>query len=107
MATIKNLGEHNVLYPAGTYRIERRPLWWHDKGLWQTASGYGRTLATSYVLIGSDGRVRRVYCCCNSNSGTCYIVSRGVRYLVPDSPEDAAYRAVVQWGPYGERGEGR
>ena len=56
---------------------EYRPLWYHEKGLMQTRTGYGQRLTTGNVVLwpGPDGRQRwrRVYCCCFSNSGTCYI----------------------------------
>jgi hypothetical protein len=48
------------------------PLWWHLRGLSQTASGYGRRLATPH-LVQYGGRWRRVYCAVYSNAGTCYI----------------------------------
>lgn len=54
------------------------PLWWHLRGLQQTASGYGRKLATAYMLDCEDGKRRRLYCCCFSNSGTVYALVRGV-----------------------------
>lgn len=48
------------------------PLWWHEKGLSQTASGYGKRLITPYKLE-FKGHKRRVYNCIFSNSGTLYI----------------------------------
>jgi hypothetical protein len=48
------------------------PLWWQEKGLTQTASGYGRKLTTPYK-VKFNGRWRRVYCCQFSNAGTLYI----------------------------------
>lgn len=57
------------------------PLWYHIKGLQQTASGYGSKLTTSYC-IHFNGRLHRVYCCCFSNSGTCYIISKGRKIIV-------------------------
>jgi hypothetical protein len=57
------------------------PLWYHTRGLSQTASGYGRKLTTTYCMH-FNGRLHRVYCCCFSNSGTCYIVSKGRKIIV-------------------------
>jgi hypothetical protein len=37
-----------------------------------TASGYGRRMATRY-LVRLKGKWRRVYCCQISNAGTCYV----------------------------------
>lgn len=48
------------------------PLWWHDKGLSYTASGYGKRIPTRYMVRFND-KWRRVYCCIYSNAGTCYI----------------------------------
>jgi hypothetical protein len=48
------------------------PLPCHIHGLAQTASGYGRRLATPY-LVRWRNRWRRVYCCQFGNVGTYYI----------------------------------
>ena len=48
------------------------PLWWQNKGLTYTASGYGRKIPTRY-MVQVAGKWRRVYCCQFSNAGTCYI----------------------------------
>lgn len=38
--------------------------------------GYGRKIATSYLVrFNGAGRWRRVYCCCYSNSGTLYVTN--------------------------------
>ena len=52
------------------------PLWYHTRGLMQTASGYGRKLSTEWK-IKYAGRLRRIYCCCFSNSGSLYIIVNG------------------------------
>lgn len=57
-----------------------KPLWWHLKGLQQTATGYGRKLSTS-KMVKYNNRLHRVYCCIFSNIGTCYIISKG-KWLV-------------------------
>ena len=48
------------------------PLWWHEKGLSQTASGYGSRLTTPY-MVRFNNKWRRVYCRIYSNIGTLYI----------------------------------
>jgi hypothetical protein len=48
------------------------PLWWHERGLQQTASGYGSRITTR-TMIKFNGKWRRVYCCIYSNIGTLYI----------------------------------
>lgn len=67
---------------AETPESERRvkPLWWQEKGLQFTASGYGRRIPTSR-MVRLNKRWRRVYCCIFSNSGTCY-VPQGKDWLV-------------------------
>jgi hypothetical protein len=52
------------------------PLWWHEKGLSQTASGYGKKL-TSPTKVKYNGKLYRVYVICYSNSGSSYIVVKG------------------------------
>lgn len=57
------------------------PLCHHVNGRQQTASGYGRKLSTPH-MVRFNGRKHRVYCCCFSNSGTCYIVSKGRNIII-------------------------
>lgn len=49
------------------------PMWYHKRGLMQTATGYGRKLNTGKKYR-YNGRLYRVYCCQYSNSGTLYII---------------------------------
>ena len=67
--------------PQGPYLtievpVKESPLWFHKQGLMQTATGYGRKL-TSSKMVYWEGRWRRVYVCCYSNSGTAYILRNG------------------------------
>ena len=68
-----------------TYSLEslphrEAPMWWHKRGLSQTASGYGIRLATPHLVqLPGSPRWRRVYCCIHSNAGTCY-VETGPKY---------------------------
>lgn len=66
------------------YEIIDRPLWWHLKGLQQTASGYGKKLTSSRCVKLPNGIVRRIYVTCWSNSGTAWIRHNGNEYTVRD-----------------------
>ena len=48
------------------------PMWWQERGLSYTASGYGKRIPTR-SMVRFNGKWRRVYCCIYSNAGTCYI----------------------------------
>lgn len=48
------------------------PMWWHDKCLSYTASGYGKRIPTRY-MVKFNNKWRRVYLCIYSNIGTLYI----------------------------------
>lgn len=61
--------------------VKDAPLWYHDLGLAQTASGYGSRLVQPWKLK-FRGKWRRVYCVCWSNSGTNYCVVDGERVVV-------------------------
>ena len=56
-------------------------LWWQERGLMYSASGYGSRIPTE-AMIKWRGRWRRVYCCIWSNSGTCYIGKLSDRLFV-------------------------
>ena len=63
--------------PSGPFLTEKvdvkeKPLWWQDRGLSYTASGYGSRIPTRY-MVQHCGKWRRVYCCTYSNTGTLYI----------------------------------
>ena len=60
-----------------------KPLWWHDKGLSYTASGYGGKIPTT-LMVKHNNRMKRVYLMIYSNSGTCYILDHGQRLIVTD-----------------------
>ena len=47
-------------------------LWWQDRGLQYTATGYGKRIPTQY-MVKYEGKWRRVYCCVYSNAGALYI----------------------------------
>lgn len=52
--------------------IKHSPLRVHQLGLMQTATGYGKRIATA-TMIQYRGKWRRIYCAIYSNIGTCYI----------------------------------
>lgn len=56
--------------------VKENLLWWQKRGLSFTATGYGAKIPTSY-MVKHENRWKRVYCCIYSNSGTCYILSKG------------------------------
>ena len=60
---------------------EYSPLWFHTAGRQQTASGYGSRLVTPY-MVQWNGRKRRVFCMCWSNSGTLYVMCKGERWII-------------------------
>ena len=56
--------------------IIERLLPWQKRGLSYTASGYGRKIPTTKMLkVGK--RLHRIYAMIYSNSGSCYIISKG------------------------------
>ena len=71
-----------IEYLEEPYELIDRPLWWHLKGLSQTASGYGSKLTTSRCVRLPDGRVRRVYAICWSNAASCYVTLNGKRVFL-------------------------
>lgn len=69
-------------YLQEPYELIDRPLWWHERGLSQTASGYGSKLASRRCARLPDGRVRRIYVTCWSNSGTAWVTLDGKRQVI-------------------------
>jgi hypothetical protein len=50
-------------------------LWWQERGLSYTATGYGNKIPTHLMVrLPGDKRWRRVYCCIYSNMGTNYVI---------------------------------
>jgi len=68
---------------VGNYQenLVNSPLWWHKRGLSQTASGYGMKLTTKWK-INVDGKLYRVYCACYSNNGTAYFYKGKERIII-------------------------
>jgi len=79
MRTLKYIEETNVK------EVFIKELYCHKHGLMQTATGYGKKLATQYMLkLNDSAKTYRVYCHIFSNSGTLYIVKNGIDYIVRD-----------------------
>jgi hypothetical protein len=49
----------------------------------QGPDGYGRQISTDYMAIVGNKKLR-VYCCCFSNAGTCYVLIKGEWHTVRD-----------------------
>ncbi len=64
--------------PRLTVEVESKesPLWWQERGLSYTASGYGVKIPTRH-MVKYLGRWRRVYVAVWGNSGTRYIGKPG------------------------------
>lgn len=75
-----------VQYLPEPYEFIERPLWWHTQGLQQTATGYGSKLTSRHCVRLESGRTYRVYVTCFSNSGSAWIMQRGQKLFVRDSP---------------------
>lgn len=63
------------------------PLWWQEKGLQQTASGYGYKLTTNWkISFQAQGEAKsklyRVYCTQFSNAGSCWFTVRGTKIFI-------------------------
>jgi len=54
---------------------------WQKLGLSYTTTGYGRRIPTT-KMVRLNGRWRRIYCCCYSNSGTCYVSDKNGNWIV-------------------------
>ena len=51
----------------------------------RNADGYGRKIPTRYwVTLAGESRARRVYAVCYSNSGSLYVMVRGVTVYLDD-----------------------
>ena len=65
---------------SDTVAVKCDPLWWHDQGLQQTATGYGKKLTTPYKAFFLN-RWYRVYATCCGNVASHWIVARGEKYF--------------------------
>lgn len=65
----------------GEVVLTEKLLWWQERNLSYTASGYGAKIPTRWV-VNYAGRIRRVYCTIYSNIGTCWFMVKGKRMIV-------------------------
>ncbi|MDO8611124.1 MAG: hypothetical protein Q7R95_11415 [bacterium] len=84
--TNKDVEQHGAISDCGKIYADRTelvdsPLEWQKRGLQQTASGYGRKLTTS-LKINFNGKLRRIYCTCFSNAGSCWFITKGKKIFV-------------------------
>lgn len=80
--TTRISGDITLHYLSEPYEVVSKPLWWHEKGLSQTRTGYGRKLTTSRCVVLPDGRKYRIYVTCFGNSGTAWIQANGLQLIV-------------------------
>lgn len=73
-----------IKYKEGQSILLYHPLWWHEQGLQQTATGYGRKLTTPYK-VEHNGRLYRVYGRCYSNVFSLYILPGGKPLYLRDT----------------------
>jgi hypothetical protein len=71
---------YKVIYVDESEYIDA-PMWYHKRGLMQTATGYGAKLNTGRK-IKFNNREYRVYCACFSNVGTLYIIVKGEKIIL-------------------------
>lgn len=64
-------GDRDVLWTQSV-EAKRSPMWWQERGLSFTSTGYGSRIPTHY-MVKFNGRWRRVYVRIYSNIGTAYI----------------------------------
>jgi hypothetical protein len=71
-----NLFNGPTIGPLLTKNVEVKEsyLWWQERQLMYTATGYGARIPTTY-MVKVNNRWLRVYCRIYSNSGTFYIES--------------------------------
>lgn len=71
--------------PFLTLEVEHKIsiLPWQERGLQETASGYGFQLTSRY-MVKHNGKWRRVYICQFSNTGTAYIGKPGAWEAIVD-----------------------
>lgn len=71
-AWLQHKGGENGFFLTERVEVKEKVLWWQERGLMYTATGYGSKIPTRY-MVQSGGKWRRVYCCIFSNIGTLYI----------------------------------
>ena len=61
--------------------VKEKPLWWQERGLSYTATGYGSKIPTR-LMVKFNGKWRRVYRTQYSNAATLYIGNRKDNLIV-------------------------
>jgi len=79
-------GNANTTMATESVECRIKTLWWQDKGLQYTASGYGGKIPTRYQ-VKHNNLWKRVYCRIYSNIGTLYIM-QGKEKLIISTIED-------------------
>ena len=88
----------NVKYLSDSFsefRVSRKPLEFHLRGVQQTQTGYGSRLTSQYMvsLIRCGRRVTyRVYYTCYSNVASHWVTIAGKRYYLRDGDLDSCER---------------
>jgi len=63
------------------YETKTSLLWWQERGLSYTATGYGNKIPTTEMLF-YNRRWRRIYCSTFSNCASYYILVNNERIIV-------------------------
>lgn len=71
----------DILIHREKLQVKEKLLWWQERGLTYTATGYGKKIPTAY-MVRFNNRWYRVYCAIFSNIGSLYIVSAGEKITV-------------------------
>lgn len=66
---------------ANPEEVQVKLLWWQEKGLQYTATGYGGKIPTGYV-VKHNGKWRRVYLKVYSNIGTMFVMQGKEKVIV-------------------------
>jgi hypothetical protein len=75
---VANARTLNVNYPQD---LVSAPLWFHRRGLQQTASGYGAKLTSSFK-INYEKKLRRIYHTCYGNASSAWIKVKGIKIFI-------------------------
>lgn len=84
--TLNDIRDHGCVAGAGSLFADSTelidsPLWWHKRGLSQTASGYGSKLTTSRK-IHFCGKIYRLYASCFGNAASVWFKVKGKTIFV-------------------------
>ena len=84
--TLADLEPHGTVAGAGKLYADREELVedllpWQKRNLQETATGYGARRTSSYK-ISFEGKLRRLYVTCYSNSGSTWFMHKGRKIFV-------------------------